>query len=187
MFTILNRLRGTWSILAKVNAILLGLLFYYITRDWQVSLMVGFGYLLGESFGWGEWVGTLTTDREKCVDNQEGKHNGIRYIASLYFNPNTEWRDFSYLALALRGAYWWFLVYLPLALWGYIGYTEVIMITIFLAVAFPEVCLLAKDYPLKFKWKFFSVQGAWETQELYYGIIQDIALAFIIWSMLWVG
>ena len=55
MMTILNRLRGTYGWFAKVNGVVLGLLFYLAFGNPYVSLAVAIGYALGESFGWGDW------------------------------------------------------------------------------------------------------------------------------------
>ena len=55
MFLILNRLRGTYGWFAKVNGVVLGLLFYLAFGNPYVSLAVAICYVLGESFGWGDW------------------------------------------------------------------------------------------------------------------------------------
>ena len=60
MFIILNRYRGTYGWFAKVVGVVLGLLTYLVWGDVYVALMVAIGYVAGESFGWGEWVGTLS-------------------------------------------------------------------------------------------------------------------------------
>lgn len=82
MFTILNRYRGTYGWFAKVNGVVLGLLTYLVNGDIYVSIAVIIGYVLGESFGWGEWIGTLTGDRNFKQLNEEGKNNGIQWLAS---------------------------------------------------------------------------------------------------------
>jgi len=50
----LNRLRGTYSIFAKVNAIIIGLLFGYVTKSPYVGSAMAIGYLAGESMGWND-------------------------------------------------------------------------------------------------------------------------------------
>ena len=53
MFAALNRLRGTDGLWSKI----IGLLLAYVVLAWSgsilVSALVGIGYILGESFGWG--------------------------------------------------------------------------------------------------------------------------------------
>ena len=83
MFLILNCLRGTYGWFAKVNGVVLGLLVYLVFGNLYVSLAVAIGYVLGESFGWGEWVGNLSVHRKETTDTleDEGKNNGIQYVA----------------------------------------------------------------------------------------------------------
>ena len=108
MFTILNRYRGTYGWFAKVNAVVLGLLVYYFTRDYLVAPLCSIGYLIGESFGWGEWVGNLTTHRKNKTDTleDEGENNGIKYIATrLVPNWSVAYLKYCRVALGLRGLY----------------------------------------------------------------------------------
>ena len=181
MFTILNRLRGTWSIMAKVNAIVLAVLIYLVAGDWQVALASGIGYLIGESFGWGEWVGTLTTDRTTMVENEEGKNNGIRWIASKIVPPTSDWREYCRTALTIRGFYWWLPALVPLYFVGVDWFVIGIAILV-LGVGFPIACELDKECPLNIKIGKWQAIGHWESQEVYYGIMQDMVMIGIVWS-----
>lgn len=67
MEIILNRWRGTGDIFyiskfaitgTMIYAFYLGLLFGSIT-EWYIGILVLIGFLIGESFGWGKWVGSL--------------------------------------------------------------------------------------------------------------------------------
>lgn len=75
MFLILNRLRGTYGWFAKVNGVVLGLLFYLAFGNPYVSLAVTIGYVLGESFGWGDWFSIYdfaTRGLNGSTSNQHG-------------------------------------------------------------------------------------------------------------------
>jgi len=180
VFTILNRLRGTWSWMSKVNGVVLGLLVYLVFGDWFVASLVTIGYVAGESFGWGDWVGTLTTNRTTAIENtEEGKNNGIRFLTRLVFAPETEWRNYCRMALTLRGLYWWLPTLLPLVMVGVDVYMLAIAIAV-LSIGFPIACELDKRYPqYLMRSKYFTVWGHWETQELYYGFLQDITFVFL--------
>ena len=70
----LNRLRGTGLLYSfgkiknveikivwnHIYALYLGLLFGLVTMSPVIGFFVFIGYMIGESKGWGEWVGTLT-------------------------------------------------------------------------------------------------------------------------------
>lgn len=176
MFTIFNRYRGTYGWFAKVVGVVLGLLTYLVWNDVYVSIAVAIGYVLGESFGWGEWVGTLTSNATAYEVNDEGKNNGIKWLASKIVNPDKEYREYCRVALTIRGFYWWGLTLSPLY---FVADWFAITLAIFiLSIAFPIACELGRSTsPLfSFEYKTFSIKGGWEHQELWYGLIQDIVL-----------
>ena len=53
MFLILNRLRGMNGVWSKFNGLLLALVVQIAFGNPYVSIAVGLGYIIGESFGWG--------------------------------------------------------------------------------------------------------------------------------------
>lgn len=181
MFTILNRLRGTWGWFAKVNAVVLGLLVYLAYGNYYIALICSLGYLLGESFGWGEWVGNLTTHRRNTTETleDEGESNGIKYIATRIVS---DWANnylrYCRVALVLRGAYWWLLALGALL---YVSYWYALGIVV-LALAFPVSCEIG--HHTSKLWNFKHMNGGWEHQEVWYGLMQDIVFIFLIWGVL---
>ena len=157
----LNRLRGTYSIFAKINAVIIGLIFGYVTNNPYVGIAVAVGYLAGESMGWGEWIGGILRNDGLPAARYDGQKNGIQWIATRF----TTIDSFAYhkLALAIRGFYWWFLTLIPLAF----------VMNIF--VVFAAVIILAIGFP-------FSVIKTmdWKKAEYIYGGIQDVVLAVLI-------
>ena len=216
---ILNRLRGTGVIksFGKIKlfnkelevkfvgnhlyGIYIALVLGIITMNAWLGLSVLVAYLVGESKGWGEWVGSLTrvepwTEKHLIEDyaDTEGKtFPFIHQITNFFIKEQVEgtfeeqceqYRRYATLALTLRGLYWWLPVYLVLAIFQIITYQEAFAIATLLGVAFPIACEIGrrikftKTYDLKFIKLSFS-QG-WENQEVVYGLIQGIALWYVI-------
>ena len=176
MFLILNRLRGTYGWFAKVNGVVLGLLTYLIFQDLYISTAVAVGYVLGECFGWGDWVGTLTSGVGKeLLDYEEGKNNGIQWIASKIVKP-IDWINHCRVALAIRGFYWWLPTLAPLMF--VMSPLYVLTSILLLSIGFPIACELGRITANKFSFTFknFSVVGGWEWQEVWYGLMQDLVL-----------
>lgn len=184
MMTIVNRFRGTYGWFAKVNGVVLGLIVYIVFGNLYVSLAVAIGYVLGESFGWGDWVGCLTTNRNNCKDTtDEGKANGIMWLSQkIVPDWRTNFIEYSRVALTIRGFYWWLPTLAPLY---FVADSLLITVSIlFLSIGFPIACeigylLRYKDYSF---WKL-SYKGGWEMQEGVYGLMQDIVLigGLLIW------
>lgn len=49
-----------------IYALYLGLLFGSIT-EWYIGALTSIGFLIGESFGWGKWVGSLCYPETKKI------------------------------------------------------------------------------------------------------------------------
>jgi len=180
MFTILNRLRGKRGYFAKINAIVIAIAIYILYGNPYVSLASGLGYLLGESFGWGEWVGNLAVNKYNITDTigKEGKNNGIQWIAKkIVPNYLTNYIRYCNVALAIRGSYWWLPTLLPLYFVGFnLGY--LLLAAILLSIGFPIACWLGYKTESKFSFKY--MYGGWAHQEVWYGLIQDIILISLI-------
>ena len=154
-----------------------------------VSVAVGLGYIIGESFGWGEWVGNLTTHRRNTTETleDEGESNGIKYIATRIVS---DWANnylrYCRVALVLRGAYWWLPTLAPLY---FVGFNPLFLagcIT-FLSIGFPIACELGYYFRDKVSFEKFglSYSGGWELQEGFYGMLQDIVLiGVIVWKLM---
>lgn len=183
MFLFLNRLRGTYGWFAKVNGVVLGLLVYLVFGNPYVSLAVAIGYVLGESFGWGDWVGCLTTNRNNCKDTtDEGKSNGIMWLSQkIVPNWRTNFIEYSRVALTIRGFYWW----LPtLAHLYFVGFNPLLLLgcITFLSVGFPVACEIGYRTSKLFSFEKygFSVIGGWEHQEVWYGLFQDVVIFILL-------
>ena len=179
----------------------LALVLGIVTADYVVGFAVFVAYLVGEAKGWGEWVGSLTRHEpwdeqmlQHCYKDDEGKTFPFIYYISNFFIKEKidgtfeeqckQYRRHATLALMLRGMYWWLPVYLVLAAFGVINFTEAFAIASLLGIAFPIAAELGrrwkftKTYDLKFIKLSFS-QG-WENQEIVYGLFQGIALWYTI-------
>ena len=194
MEIILNRWRGTGTIFsisifnitgAIIYALYLGLLFGSIT-EWYIGILVLIGFLLGESFGWGKWVGALCypetkTDLQKEYEDKEGYNFPfIHYIANFFIKEKENFFKYFYLALCIRGMIWGLFLYLALVLFDYISYLEYIIVSIIYGIGFPLSCYLSRKKSFNYKSKFISIVGKWETQEVYYGFIHFVCNAYII-------
>ena len=179
MFLILNRLRGTYSWFAKVNGVVLGLLVYFFTKELDIAIACAFGYIIGESFGWGDWVGCLTSNRNNYKDTtDEGKSNGIMWLSQkIVHDWKTNFIEYSRVALTIRGFYWWLPTLAPLY---FVGFNPLVLLgcILFLSVGFPIACEIG--YLLRDKISFgkygLEFRGGWELQEGAYGLMQDLAL-----------
>lgn len=186
-----NHLYGLWI------ALVLGL----ATMNVWLGLAVFVAYLIGESKGWGEWVGSLTRVEpwdQALIDlvyrDDEGKTFPFIYqIANFFIREKTEgtfkeqckqYRKHATLALMLRGFYWWLPVYVVLAAFGLIGYVEAFIVAVILGIAFPIAAEIGRRwkfervYDLKFIKLSFS--PGWENQEIVYGAIQGIVMWYVV-------
>lgn len=177
MFLILNRLRGTYSWFAKINGVVLGLLVYFFTKELDIAIACAFGYIIGESFGWGDWVGTLSERGCTEMPNpyNEGENNGIKWLASKIISPSENWTNHCRVALFIRGLYWWVCL-LPLVF--FIEWYFVLLAIVILAFAFPLACELG--YYTSKLWNFKYMTGGWEHQEVWYGLAQDIVILILL-------
>lgn len=187
MFTVLNRLRGTYGWMSKINGLLLGILVYLCTSDILVSTLTAASYIIGESFGWGKWIGGIINDvkvgTEEMTKDEEGRHNGIHWLATRLFPEiGDTYQEYCILALTIRGFYWFFLVLLPLTLFGYIDPVFLFTGALILGIGFPLSVYLGNYTEDKFsiEYGYFSVKGSWEHAEVWYGLTQDLIILYIL-------
>ena len=181
MFTILNRLRGIRGFVAKINGLLLGILVYLLYGNYYIAIIVCAGYIAGESFGWGEWLGTLCVHRNNNTKQiKEGKGDGIQWLAKKIV-PDYKYNFINYCraALTIRGLYWWAPTLVPLYFAG-VGILHISIAIVFLAIGFPIACEIG--YHTSRIWNFKFMNGGWEHQEVWYGFLQDIVLISLIIS-----
>lgn len=187
MMLILNRLRGTNGVWSKAIGLFLALMAQIAFGNVYVTLAVGLGYIIGESFGWGLWVGTLSTQREKgyaLKDEGEGRNNGIEWLATKIIKPTQEnWLNYCRVALTIRGLYWWLPTLAPLYFVGFNPYVLLGCIA-FLSVGFPIACGLGYYFRDKISFEKYGLEfrGGWELQEGFYGLMQDFVLITLVVS-----
>lgn len=225
IFALLNRARGDHfkyfpDTAAKYSTgALCGSLIWYAGGDWWSIPICMLLYKIGESFGWGKWIGSILTNRPQ-YNQDEGKTvvdipqknivwkikipwtniilrilsfttpkihfiiwDGIHHIANFFIPERKNFYDYSLLALAIRGIYWWgpILIYamiiLPLnSLLGllYIG---------FLGLLFPISELLAMQWDWKIKPFIHSSNmpgRSWERAEIIYGVFQGLVFSLLL-------
>jgi hypothetical protein len=216
---LLNRLRGTgvikhfgtlnigkMSVRVNLNgSILYGLylavLIGFVGASVWLGLAVLVAYLVGESKGWGEWVGSLTRwepwDRELIelvYKDEEGKTFPFIYqIANSMVKEKIEgsldeqcrqYRKHATLAIVLRGMYWWLPVYMVMAAFGVISWYVAVIAGLVLGLMFPLACELGRRwkfervYDLKFIKLSFS--RGWENQEIVYGAMQGLVFWLVV-------
>ena len=188
MFLILNRLRGTEGLWSKIIGLLLALVVQIAFGNHYVAIAVGLGYIIGESLGWGEWVGNLSVHKSDVgVLGDEGKNNGIQWLASkIVPDYTTNYINYCRVALTIRGFYWWLPTLSPLY---FVGFEPLFLLgcITFLSVGFPLACELGYRTSKMFEFnKYgFSVVGGWEHQEVWYGLMQDlIFVGILLWLYL---
>ncbi len=190
MFTLLNRLRGTYGVYAKINGLILSFLFYLYTTDLHTSLALGVCYVIGESFGWGKWIGGVYSKYElpatvEIISDKEGRRNGIHYLASLIVPETENYYLYCLTALSIRGFYWFSITLLPLVIGGYISIFLYLSLATLLGVGFPLSVELARLSEEKFSFssKYLSVVGFWEHSEVAYGLMQDLAVIVVFLNL----
>lgn len=188
---ILNRLRGTGEIVKYISGnhlytLYLGLLFGFVTNNLIIGILVAGLYTLGESFGWGKWVGALCypntkVDLEKEYSDKEGyKFPFIHYIANTIVKERKDFFNYCRVALGLRGAIWGALIYLPIVALGYINIPLYLLAMLMYGVGFPLACWLSTKKSFNYSSKYLSIVGEWESQEIYYGVIHSIVNIILI-------
>ncbi len=217
LFSILNRLRGTglikefgvltvfkWKIPIKlvwnhVYAVYIGLL-VFLLADYNIvaGLFAFVAYIVGESKGWGEWVGALTSSdkehtyywlRKQYDDNEGKKFPYVHYIANLFVKEQTvdnmdldkrvaQYLTYARVALSIRGMVWWLPIYSVMGYFEILDWGFVIAATILNGVLFPIACNIGKYLNTSGKLGVINFSPGWENQELLYGFYTGI----IFWT-----
>ena len=222
---ILNRLRGTgvikyfgtirvdeikiWKLIIPkmevevklvwnhIYGLYLSLVFGLLAMNVWAGLAVLVAYLVGESKGWGEWVGALTrweTKDEEWLQRQYDDEEGwglpfIHNIANFVFKEKIEgtleerliqYNKYAITALTVRGMLWWGLVYGVMALFGVVSVWSAIVATVLLGIGFPVACWLGKNWKYTNKIGVLEFRRGWENQEIIYGLIQGLVLWVVV-------
>lgn len=163
-------------------------------------------YIVGESKGWGEWVGSLTIQDNKknwvwlqkqYIDDEGKSFPFIFSIANFFIKEKMhrsenmilgdihldraidQYIRHATLALILRGMFWWLMAYMPFVMLGIINMYEYISIVLFLGLVFPIACYLGKKTNIKGRLLFFNYSQGWENQELYYGAFNGLVVTYL--------
>lgn len=191
MESVLNRLRGTGDLFYISKFAITGTMIYATYLALVVGLLtlnifyglIMFGlFILGESMGWGKWVGYLTSDNHPENYNDKEGYNFpfIHQTANLIANEKKHYRLYCQLALGLRGFYWWILPYLFMAFIDLISYYEAVLFSILLGVLFPVACEIGKKLDYNGKFWIINYSRGWENQELVYGFFQGLFFNYVI-------
>ena len=190
-FSFLNRLRGTGDVFCiskfavtgnMIYAIYIGLVIGLLTSSVLNALIIAGLFILGESMGWGKWIGYLTSDDHPENYNDKEGYNFpfIHQTANLLANEKEHYRLYCQLALGLRGFYWWILPYLFMAYIDLISYYEAVLFSILLGVLFPIACEIGKKLDYNGKFWIINYSKGWENQELIYGLFQGLFFNYVI-------
>lgn len=214
--SLLNRLRGTgllysfgvlsifkWKLEIKIvwnhiYGLYLGLLVGYFANSITAGILAFILYIVGESKGWGEWVGALTRYEgyneewlEEQYQDKEGKTFPYIHQITSIFKPERipmesyevnikQYLDYASLALVFRGIYWWMPIYLLMAYYDITNWWTAIVAGLLLGYVFPIAYSLGKSINLNGNIGIINYSRGWENQELVYGVFQGI----IFWSVI---
>lgn len=184
----------TWN---HVYGLYLALVVGLISMNVWAGLAILVAYLVGESKGWGEWVGALTrweTKDEEWLQQQYKDNEGVGFpyihqIANAIAKEQIEgtleeklkqYHKYARLALTLRGMFWWGLVYGVMAVFGIISGITAVVATVLLGVGFPIACELGKRWDYNKKFGILSFSRGWENQEVIYGLMQGLVFWFVV-------
>ena len=185
----LNRWRGTGVIFTSIP-LLTGTLIYSLyfglligfLSTYYYGILISILFILGECFGWGKWVGALTSkDYVKAYDDLEGYNFPyIHYLANFFIKEKEDYLNYCRLALSIRGFIWWTPILILLGFIDLLSWYQVAINSIILAVGFPIGCELSKFWNFEYKSKYLSISGNWEKQEVIYGLLQFICISLSI-------
>jgi hypothetical protein len=167
------------------------LIFGYLTGSIGIGVAALVAYLVGESKGWGEWVGALTRWEPKneawlirqYEDDEGKKFPFIHQIANYFIKEKgfgslddrlKQYTKYATLALTLRGIYWFLPMTLIAIFTGLISWYFGLLSLVLIGVSFPLACYLGKLIKFKKSFKFLHFSRGWENQEFVYGIFHFI-------------
>ena len=187
MMLILNRLRGTNGVWSKAIGLLFALIIEMVYHNPYVTIAVGLGYIIGESFGWGLWLGSIAERADGyslyLKGEREGANNGIHWLASHIVEPTKEtWLNYCRVAMVIRGFYWYVPTLAPLYFVGISPYLLFGLI-VFLSFGFMLSYELAYYLAPKLNIKWLDFNSGWTLGEGIVGLTQDIAIITLIFGV----
>ena len=194
--SVFNRLRGIGDVLRVGNFRVTGIMLYAlylmvivtIISEWYYGLAFVVLFVAGESYAWGKWIGYLVDYEDEHspeYDSKVGKSFPyIHYVANAIVSERVNYKKYCQVALALRGFVWFAPMYAVLGYAGLINWIEVVVISIVLAVGFPIAAYAGRNWDYNAKFGILEFKRGWENQEIVYGLIQGIALWYVIFKNL---
>ena len=89
------------------------------------------------------------------------------------------------LALAIRGMWWAVFMYAGLVVFGLIDWWVLLFAIAVYGVGFPIACEIGRRFDrVKFVNKLVHVEGAWEVQEVVYGLFHTIVNVVVVYEIL---
>lgn len=192
-----NHLYGIWLALVSSYFYIPVVMFNHEVHTGIVFSLVLIAYLVGESKGWGEWVGALTSLEDKDEEwliaqynDKEGK--GFPFIHIIANSINKEqiegtledrlrqYNKYAITAIIIRGMFWWGLVYFTLAMFSIISYLSASIATVVLGIGFYLACEIGKRWNYNRKFGILSFSRGWENQEVIYGLMQGLTFWIMI-------
>ena len=132
-----------------------------------------------------EWLQRQHKDKEGVVFQY------IHQIANIIVKEQIEgtledklkqYHRYAALALTLRGIFWFGLVYGTSSVFCVVSVLEAVILTVALWVGFQVACLLGKNMDFSRKYRILHLSRSCENQELVYGVMQGIALLYVVFS-----
>lgn len=154
-----------------------------------VGLISGGLYMLGESMGWGKWVGSLChpestiTLESRYADDEGTRFPFIHKTANAIVKERENYLRYCQVALAIRGLYWWLPLLMFMAVIGITSYWVAILGSILLGIGFPLACYIGSKLDYNGRFWLINYSKGWENQELVYGLIQGI----VLWAVVLLG
>ena len=68
------------------------------------------------------------------------------------------------------------------SIFGIVSVLEAVILTVALGICFPVACLLGKNMDFSMKYGILHLSRGLENQELVYGVMQGIALWYVVFS-----
>jgi hypothetical protein len=204
VLSFLNRERGAdrfpkSDLLSKlvVGMILSELMFTFsplitLTSGWKLLWLIApvGGYILGESMGWGKWIGGVIGHGSKSeYYKKQGYSDGIHWITSQVIDQRDDYLNYCRFALFLRGIWWWFPALLPLLIFGcfggwVVGPIKFVIGMLLLGVGFPASVEIARLAFIKIKNKNIVELGdgniVWSWAEWIYGAWHGLIIMSLI-------
>lgn len=201
VLAVANRLRGSdpwyWPAIGKSVFIgSVGCLFYRKTGGYFAPCWIAVWYMLGQSLGWGKYVGAIIVFSETCLTELNPWGNDalqksfnqapgglcsttIHYVTNLFYDHDSEYLPHCLLALSLRGLYWWGPVAIGLGLVGAVNIYIALIGLFILCIGFPMSVAVAAFIAWDCDFDCVLAIDAWSLSEYVYGFLHGLVFIFM--------